>query len=45
VRLAAKNDPVERKHRVHLVVTANTEERRQALEERLASLQLSFSAQ
>ncbi len=45
VRLAARNDPVEeRKHRVNLVVTANREERRQALEERLASLQLSFLA-
>jgi hypothetical protein len=45
VRLAAKNDPVARRHRVNLIVTANTEERRQALEERLASLQLRFSAQ
>ena len=44
VRLAAKNDPLTRKHRVSLIVTANTEERRQALEERLASLHLRFSA-
>src|SRR6516165_3167748 len=42
VRLAAKNDPLARTHRVILMVTANTEARRKALEESLAALQLSF---
>ena len=44
VWLPAKNDPLKRKHQVTLIVTANTVERRRALEERLASLQLSFPA-
>jgi hypothetical protein len=44
VRLRAKSDPLKRTHRVKLIVTANTEERRVALEEHLDSLQLSFSA-
>jgi hypothetical protein len=43
VWLPAKNDPVERKHRVVLIVTANTQARRKALEDSLVSLQLTFS--
>jgi len=43
VWLSAKNDPAKQKHRVTLMVTANTEERRRALEEHLAFLQLSAS--
>ena len=42
VSLAARNDPVNRKHQVMLIVTANTEARRKALEDSLASLQLIF---
>ena len=42
VWLPRKNDPLKRKHRVLLIVTANTEARRQVLEERLASLRLIF---
>jgi hypothetical protein len=44
VGLAAENERGGRTYNVRLRVTANTEERRQALEERLASLRLSFSA-
>jgi len=42
--LLAKSDPLKRKHQVSLIVTANTEARRRALEDRLASLQLKFTA-
>jgi hypothetical protein len=42
VRLSATGDPRGRTHRVKLIVTANTEERRRALEEHLSSLRLSF---
>jgi hypothetical protein len=44
VWLPAKNDPLTRKHRVMLIVTANTQARRKALEDSLASLRLSFPA-
>ena len=43
VWLPAKNDPLTRKHQVMLIVTANTEARRKALEDSLASLHLSFA--
>jgi len=42
VRLSATGDAKTRTHQVDLIVTANTEERRRALEERLASLRLRF---
>jgi hypothetical protein len=42
VRLSATGDPAGRAHRVKLKVTANTEERRRALEEHLTSVRLSF---
>jgi hypothetical protein len=42
VRLSATGDPAGRAHRVKLIVTANTEGRRRALEEHLTSLRLSF---
>ena len=41
VRISATGDPTRRGHQVELIVTANTQERRQALEEHLASLRLS----
>jgi hypothetical protein len=42
VWLPAENAPLRRNHRVELIVTANSQERRRALEDRLASLQLGF---
>ena len=44
VWLPAMNDTAKRRHRVTLMVTANTEARRKALEEHLALLQLTFPA-
>jgi hypothetical protein len=42
VTLTATRDPTGRAHQVELDVTANTQQRRRALEEHLASLRLSF---
>ena len=42
VRLSATGAPTAQTHQVELIVTANTQERRRALEEHLVSLRLSF---